>query len=119
MATLEVESIFSDVIDRAKAIDPGNARVWFDSLMPLHLEGGALIIGCPDETKQQYLSEHCKHIFTQAAQQITGHLITVDFSVNEDIIRSTRERGLVSRLKLHPDYTFDNFVVGPSTPIDL
>ncbi len=113
MAVREVESIFSEVLDRVRACDPANARVWFNQLTPLHLDGGAFGIGCPDATKQQFLAEHCKSTFTRAAQQITGHLITVEFYVASNASSGqTIPVGFGPRL--HPDYTFDNFVVGPS-----
>ena len=146
MAVREVEDIFTDIIDRTKTLDPANARKWFDSLTILHLDGGSLGIGCPDEATVQFLQDNCKSSFTRAAQQITGHLITVDFGVDtpekldsssrrlesgsdEAILqkkhgstaglqRASPRRELadvkIGILKLHPDYTFDNFVVGPS-----
>ena len=128
MAVREVEDIFADIIDRTKTLDPANARKWFDKLTVLHLDGGSLGIGCPDEVTVQFLQDNCKSSFTRAAQHITGHLVTIDFGVG-----SSREFESSSRrfnsgsdgtilhkkhksgsLKLHPDYTFDNFVVGPS-----
>lgn len=113
MAAREVESIFTELLDRVRASDPANARVWFQELIPLQLDGGALGIGCPDATKQQFLTEHCQGTFTRVAQQITGHLITVEFSVvSNSSVDGTLAQGFGPRL--HPDYTFDNFVVGPS-----
>ena len=114
MAAREVEDIFADILDRAKALDPANVRRWFDNLTVSHLSGGSLEIGCPDEAIVQFLRDNCKNSFTQAAQQITGHLVTVDFNVvSQDKSGLYSERSLPG-LKLHPDYTFDNFVVGPS-----
>jgi chromosomal replication initiator protein len=114
LATSEVRGIFADVLDRAKAMDPTNSRIWFDELVPLHLDAGTLSVGCPDKAKCQYLKDNCKTTFTRAAQQITGHLIGVDFRVmtDQDVSQSTPESA--SSLNLHADYTFDNFVVGPS-----
>ena len=146
MAVREVEDIFTEIIDRTKTLDPANARKWFDSLRVLHLNGGSLGIGCPDEATVQFLQDNCKSSFTRAAQQITGHLIAVDFSVDAHEKVDSSSRGFESGsdeavlqkkhgstaglrraspgrelsevkirpLKLHPDYTFDNFVVGPS-----
>jgi len=146
VAVREVEDIFTEIIDRTKTLDPANARKWFDSLTVLHLNGGSLGIGCPDEATVQFLQDNCKSSFTRAAQQITGHLIAVDFSVDahEKVDSSSRrfesgtEEAVLQKkhgstaglrraspgrelsevkirpLKLHPDYTFDNFVVGPS-----
>ncbi len=114
MATREVENIFADILERAKALDPVNTRKWFEKLTALYLDGGALEIGCPDEATVQFLRDNCKSSFAHSAQQITGHLVVVDFSVDtrKKSARRAQRRGV--ELKLHPDYTFDDFVVGPS-----
>ena len=114
MAAREVESIFVDILDRTKVLDPANTRNWFDKLTVLHLDGGSLGIGCPDEATVQFLRDNCKSSFTRAAQQITGHLVTVDFNVDTEEKTAYRSDRSWPELKLHPDYTFENFVVGPS-----
>ena len=114
MTAREVEDIFADILDRAKTLDPANARTWFEKLTVSHLDGGSLGIGCPDEATVQFLRQNCKSNFTRAAQQITGHLVTVDFSVGTHEELDSTSRRTRFGLKLHPDYTFDNFVVGPS-----
>jgi chromosomal replication initiator protein len=128
VAAREVEDIFADILERAKVLDPANVRKWFEKLTVLHLDGGSLGIGCPDETTVQFLRDNCKSSFTHAAQQITGHLITIDFGIEAheraDSSSQRSQPGLSSPvlqknnkfgiLKLHPDYTFDSFVVGPS-----
>ena len=116
MANREIEDIFSDILDRAKVIDPVNARKWFEKLTPVHLDGGALEIGCPEESMVQYLRDRCKSSFTHAAQQVTGYLVTVEFNIHEHKHQKTpRDHGRSKPgPKLHPDYTFGNFVVGPS-----
>lgn len=83
MATREVENIFADILERAKALDPVNTRTWFEKLTVLHLNGGSLEIGCPDEATLQFLRDNCKSSFTRAAQQVTGHLVAVDFNVEQ------------------------------------
>jgi chromosomal replication initiator protein len=110
----EVEDIFTDILERAKALDPANTRRWFDRLVVLHLDGGALGVGCPDEATVQFLRNNCSSTFMRAAQQITGHLVTVEFKV---VRTKTGEKSAAHTrpsLGLHPDYTFENFVVGPS-----
>ena len=114
MAAREVEDIFADIVERAKVLDPVNTRRWFEKLMVLHLSGGSLEIGCPDEAIVQFLHDNCRSSFTLAAQQITGHLVTVDFNVDQHEKSLRRLGRREPELKLHPDYTFDNFVVGPS-----
>ncbi|MCK4292054.1 MAG: chromosomal replication initiator protein DnaA [Planctomycetes bacterium] len=114
MAAREVESIFTDILDRAKVLDPGNTRKWFDRLTVLQLDGGSLGIGCPDEATLQFLRTNCKSSFTRAAQQITGHLVAVDFDVETIKKSAAPSEPTLPGPRLHPDYTFDNFVVGPS-----
>ncbi len=114
MATHDVESIFVDILDRVKLTDPINTRKWFDELAVINLENGSLQIGCPDEATTLFLSDSCKKSFTQAAQQITGHLVTVNFKIDNRKKTLKQPLSFGHQLKLHPDYTFENFVVGPS-----
>jgi len=114
VAVQEVESIFTDILDRAKVLDPANTRKWFERLTVLRLEGGSLGIGCPDEATVQFLRTNCKGSFTRAAQQITGHLITIDFRIDTNETTTPPAAQSPPGPKLHPDYTFENFVVGPS-----
>ncbi len=111
----DTAKLFVDVIDRARALDPVNARKWFDELVPLRFEFGELEIGCPEKSMAEYLTETCSHCFTKAAQSITGHLVTVKFSAltepDPSLGKSTDSCG---DIRLHPDYTFKSFVVGPS-----
>ena len=117
MAARDLAAIFAEVIDRVRALDPANARRWFDQLAPLHLDGGSLGVGCPDQAQLQFLQDRCKEAFTRAAQRATGHLVAVEFQ----LISPGPSQGTVVATtpptagpRLHPDYTFDNFVVGPS-----
>jgi chromosomal replication initiator protein len=113
LAAQKVEDIFADIIERAKELDPVNSRAWFDKLTVVRLNGGTLEIGCPDEATVQYLRDNCKNSFMRAAQQLTGHLVGVDFDVDNGQKRANVSLSFGSETKLHPDYTFDNFVVGP------
>ena len=110
----EVENIFADIVDHAKTADPVNTRKWFDELSILQFNGGFLEIGCPEEAMVQFLRDNCKDSFTRAAQQITGHLVSINFRVSDRNQKTAAWSGSEEGLKLHPDYTFDNFVVGPS-----
>src|SRR5512146_2034557 len=85
LATGEVDNIFADIVERARVLDPANARKWFDDLTVLRFDGGSIEIGCPDESNVGFLNEYCRSSFTRAAQQITGHLVTVDFVVDQQV----------------------------------
>ncbi len=113
MATQDTTDILDAILARARMIDPANARNWFSELSVPRFSGGLLEISCPDEAKTHFLRDNCKASFTQAAQQITGHLVSVSFHV-EDRKEPSRTSGEIeTKIKIHPDYTFTSFVVGP------
>jgi len=114
LAGREIEGIFADILERTKALDPANARRWFDKLTVCQLDNGLLRIGCPDEVTVQFLQDNCRRSFTRASQQITGHLVGVEFCIGRQEDPAASLPAGLAELKLHPDYTFDNFVVGPS-----
>ena len=94
-------------------------RSWFEQIEPAGLDGGALRIEVPERSWQQYLQQMCNDALTEAAQQVTGHLITVEYVYRPqaDTVRQERQESqsdLSDLLYFSPDYTFDNFVVGPS-----
>ena len=113
MATQDVVSVFDDILERVKNLDPVNARNWFDQLVLLRFDHGLLEIGCPDQATKQFLEDTCRDSFTQASQQITGYLVSVKFSVNHVFSQPFSSQGFVSSVRLHPDYKFESFVVGP------
>jgi chromosomal replication initiator protein len=113
LSAREVESIFAEIVERARASDPTNARRWFDELRVVRFDGGSIGIGCPDEASVRFLDQNCRSNFTRIAQQITGHLVTVDFLISTGDSQRPVE-AMLPGPALHADYTFDNFVVGPS-----
>jgi chromosomal replication initiator protein len=114
LATPNINDIFSQIVEKAKAIDPAHTRKWFVDLRVAHFSGGHLEVGCPDEAKVQFMADNCKNSFTRAAQQVTGHLVSVGFSVLDAANRLPGQNQPVQNVpQLHLDYTFENFVVGP------
>jgi chromosomal replication initiator protein len=108
--------ILESILDRVKSIDPVNTRKWFNDLHITAFDHGLLQIGCPDASCAEFLQDHCQGVFTQAAQNITGHLVTVQFidltsRLASPVMAPVGETP--KRVRLHPDYTFDSFVVGP------
>jgi chromosomal replication initiator protein len=112
----EAEAIFTHVLDRVRSLDPANTRRWFDHLSLLRFDGGSLLIGCPEQAQVEYLQDRCREAFTRAAQQVTGHLVVVEFQLataGPSSPGATADPRTASGPRLHPDYTFENFVVGP------
>ncbi len=113
MATQDTADILVRILDRVKTLDPVNSRTWFDDLVALRFDGGILEVGCPDGAAAQFLHDNCLTIFTQAAQNVTGYLVAVKFSVSDSASAEPMQACTRGTVKLHPDYTFESFVVGP------
>jgi len=115
VAKQSTTEILSDILERVKTIDPVNTRKWFDDLHIAAFDHGLMQIACPDRSCAEFMQDNCQATFTQAAQNITGHLVSVNFldpgtqpaQVLPDHI------DIPKHVRLHPDYTFESFVVGP------
>jgi chromosomal replication initiator protein len=107
--------ILSDILDRVKAMDPVNTRKWFEDLHITAFDHGLMQIACPDQSCAEFMQDNCQSTFTQAAQNITGHLVSVHFlDASAQPARTMPQQIDISkRVRLHPDYTFESFVVGP------
>lgn len=108
----DAKEIFEAIVERVKVLDPANSRRWFDDLVIKNFGGGLLEINCPDMESAGFLQDNCIGSFTHAAQQITGHLVSIKFSADGKVVKSKLSE-ITAEPRLHPDYTFDNFVVGP------
>jgi chromosomal replication initiator protein len=109
----DAREIFEAIVERVKVLDPANSRKWFDNLTVRHFSGGLLDIGCLDSESAGFLQDNCRSSFTRAAQQITGHLVSIKFSVSSQAEKDNSLSKATGEARLHPDYTFDSFVVGP------
>lgn len=120
MAQQDTIDILEAMLQRVKAIDPVNTRTWFDDLHIASFEHGLMQVSCPDQSCAEFLQDQCLSTFTQAAQAITGHLVTVQFidanggrPGTQPVIPAAVVPEKAGRVRLHPDYTFTSFVVGP------
>ena len=97
-------------------------RHWFEQLEPLSLDGGILRIGVAEESWRQYLQQKCSVGLSSAAQKITGHFVTIEYAMPGERTEADQKHTIDNSIRLeaneitffNPDYTFDNFVVGPS-----
>lgn len=93
-------------------------RSWLEQVEPISLENGLLRIGVPERSWQQYLKQFCNAGLREAAQRVTGHLVSLEYVLTDgdDLTVSDYEEDTLHNSNLfyfNPDYTFDNFVVGP------
>jgi len=117
-----VVDVLADIWDRVlRTLQKNHSNIWrswFEQIEPISLENGWLRIGVPERSWQQYLMQTCNESLKEAVQEITGHLISLEYvyTDQENILESDLanyqgdETGI---FYFSPDYTFDNFVVGP------
>jgi chromosomal replication initiator protein len=104
---------------------PEVCRHWFDQIRIGGVAGGLLRLVVDEPVRLKYLQRTCVASFTEAAQAVSGRLMTVRFVGSdtervETMPRPARGEGapehptlLDEQMLLSPDYTFDSFVVGP------
>ncbi len=104
-------------------------RSWFEQLEPISLENGLLRIGALERSWKQYLKQpECNDSLKVAVQNVTGRLVGIEVVLSDQEEESSGEPSHSgdseasdspvdgdesSFLYFSPDYTFDNFVVGP------
>ena len=112
---------------------PSICRHWFDQIIPLEISNATLKLLVREPVQLKYLQRCAADAFTDAARDVTNRLVTVRFVGEEDAEpqrrdmehdeqaadespneRRLRESVLPDDMLLSPDYTFENFVVGPS-----
>lgn len=119
----------NDLVGYLRHHHPGMCRHWFDDIEPLGVVNGVLRLLVQEPVQLRYLQRVCTEQFSEAAQAITGRLLSVRFVGDEleavpsatDKTKSAEESesntvgsGMFSdQMLLSPDYSFDNFVVGP------
>ena len=112
------DNTWSDILGHVQVNHPQLVRGWFSTLRPVQVSGGVLEIEAINDAQRRYLEQHCHFALAEAAQAATGRLITVAISV-VDAPLSEGAAGVSAatqpdQLVLNADYTFDNFVTGPS-----
>lgn len=88
-------------------------RIWFDGLAAPQLQGSELLVVVSDPHRAEYLRESCTEAFNDIGMRQTGMLVSTRFLCPQT--RPGLDTGArLTHLPLNVDYTFDQFVVGPS-----
>jgi chromosomal replication initiator protein len=91
---------------------PSLNRSWFDQLAPRQLNNGVIQVNVATPAQLMFCQSQCQQPFTQAAQVIFARLVAVSFhcdNLPSGGVFNDQDQPLI----LSPDYTFENFVVGP------
>jgi chromosomal replication initiator protein len=108
------DNTWKDILGHLQINHPQLMRGWFSTLRPLQVKGGVLEIEAINDAQRRYLEQHCRFALAEAAQAATGRLITVAISIPDEGEVSDPPTNPPDELVLNADYTFDNFVTGPS-----
>jgi chromosomal replication initiator protein len=118
MATFDgaahAQAVWKEILVYISGLHSPWVRQWFGELSPLELTTGVLTVRASTTIQQQYLMGKCREIFNEAAQAVTGKLVTVTFVTGNNAGGGlTRFGDSYDDIILSPDYVFENFVVGP------
>jgi len=106
------ESAWDDLLSHVRTHHSHLAREGLSRLEPGVLSGGELRITLSDPELFNFLNDRCRAAFTDAAQAVTGHLVSVRF-VYESSAAAAGVRPPLAALRLNRDYLFEHFVTGP------
>lgn len=116
---------WNSIVKRVRSEHPNLTRRWFDQLQTIRIKHGVLYVACANLPQQRYLGQYCSRAFCEAAQQQIGRLVSIHFELAQ---RDIADRGparpqdeyppdlfedLSEQITLNPEYTFDQFVIGP------
>ena len=114
-----------DLLKRLKKDHPAMCRKWFGDVRVLGIVGGSVQIQVDEPVQLKYLQRCCTQQFSDAAQSVTGHLLSVVFIGNKELVGlgttvfgdSVTSGDVSSPMEddmfISPDYSFDSFVIGP------
>lgn len=127
MDPLPDDRMWAEILARVRGDSPGLFAPWFGQLRAVGLSAGVMRIAGPDLPRTEWLARYAAGPFTAAAQAVTGNLIAVEFVVGnappepfppvlgeEEEHARRLERLLATPANLAAEYTFENFVVGPT-----
>jgi chromosomal replication initiator protein len=100
------------ILQSVRTHHPSLNRSWFDQLSPRQLTNGVIQVFTATPAQLNFCQNQCQQPFTQAAQQVFNRLVAVSFHCENLGAGGVFNEG-DQPLLLNPDYTFENFVVGP------
>ncbi len=106
-------ALWQKIIQRVISTGGYVIQPWFTQLEPISIDHGLLEILVPGPKEQNYCREHAGRLFTEAAQEATGRLVSVNFLTSQNIQPDESTPEGEESVPLNSDYLFENFVTGP------
>jgi chromosomal replication initiator protein len=129
--TYTKNDIWDKVLNNIQTIiNKQSYEMWLKGTEPIIFTNKVLKIRVADEVAQRHISDNYLPIITSLASDITGENIscvfTTETTIDDTPLQSSQESYLQSvatntveksSLMLYPEYTFDNFIVGPNNQL--
>lgn len=113
MGTLSAR-VWNDILVSLRTQNPELSRPWLTGLEPEGLTHGVIRVRSSNSSQHHYLTQHCQKAFNEAAQRVTGRLVTLEFVPPPVPEPNSQPLSFeVDEIPLNTDYTFSNFVTGP------
>src|SRR6195952_738602 len=104
--------VWQRILQNVRLNHPTLNRVWFEQMVPRQLTNGVIQVTVLTAAQMNFCQNQCQQPFTQAAQSITGRLVSVSFHC-DNLPRGGVFNEGDQQVPLNPDYVFPNFVTGP------
>ena len=113
-AATHANGVWAEIREYLNKFHSALVRQWFTEIVAVDLNTGVLTLRAATAIQQQYLTGKCRDIFTEAAQAVTGALVSVHFVTGSNAGGALARFGdAYDDIILSPDYVFENFVTGP------
>lgn len=107
-----------------KKLNPQIFERWFSPTRGFHLQNNTLTVHVPDSFFKEWLIDHYTTTINDAVRELGGRELLVEFEVDPGLNASLKENKKQTSpppshsknpsVDLNPQYTLDQFVVGPS-----
>jgi chromosomal replication initiator protein len=108
------------LISMQNSINKQSFDMWFKDTVPLSISGNILRIKVIDEVAQRHISENYSSAISTILTGITGNTTTCEFTseaMKEQVKEPIEYKHDNNYSMLYPNYTFENFVVGPNNQL--
>ncbi len=95
-------------------LSPSGVSAWFDDAEVVELNDSNLILYTPSNFRRDMIRNHCTQIIQDALREIFNSDAKLLVYGDEEMNARKQKGKLPSSMDFNPQFTFDNFVVGPS-----
>lgn len=100
--------------------------MWLKNTEPISIYGNTMKINVPDDVARRHITDHYLTLLSKIIKEITGETLLFEFVTNnessDEAVNASIPESSISEYKsteniksiLNPEYTFNNFVIGPN-----